>query len=116
MGYCYKNEAAFRWMRKALELEFPGLMSADKWQNYGTIFMRGGMAKFWRALIADLGLKIPPYQRAAIYAELKDVDNVFKCLKEATQVPLEMPLSADPRFDGIRKDRRYANLLQELGW
>ena len=103
-------------MKHALELEFPAFISADKRKSYGEIFIRGRMSAFWRSLLDDLGSKIPPYQRAAMYAELGDTDKTFECLKEAILVPLEKPLTADPRFDGIRKDRRYVNLLHELGW
>ena len=85
------------------------------------LLLGGGDARefvegFWRALMADHGSRISYYQEAAIYAELKDMNKVFECLTEATAVPLEKPLSADPRFDGIRTDPRYVKLLQELGW
>jgi tetratricopeptide (TPR) repeat protein len=116
MGYCCRDAAAFIWVREGLEREFPSFMTSSTSKDYGTIFIREGMAGFWRALLADLGSRIPAYQRAAIYAELKDIDKVFECLEEAVQVPLEKPLRADPRFDGIRKDPRYVKLLQQLGW
>ncbi len=117
MAYSYKDQTAtFRSVIKALELEFPIFMSAKKQESYGKIFIRGRMAGFWPALLADLGSKIPPYQRAAIYAELGDMDKTFACLREAIQIPLEKPLKADPRFDGIRKDPQYVPLLRDLGW
>jgi hypothetical protein len=116
MGYCCKHQGAFLWLRKALELEYSTFLSPDRRNNYGVIFIREGMQGFWRTLVDDFGHRIPPYQRAALYAELRDVNRAFECLKEATQVPLETPLPADPRFDEIRKDARYVKLLRELGW
>ena len=60
----------------------------------------------------------PLYNRAVVYAGLKDVDQTFVWLERAYQQRdgwLAGHVSVDPRFDLVRPDPRFDDLLRRIG-
>ncbi len=59
----------------------------------------------------------PPIQIAWIYAALGDNDQAFQWLEKAYRehVISLFWLKVDPRYDGLRSDRRYTALLKKMG-
>jgi hypothetical protein len=59
---------------------------------------------------------VAPYDIAVIYAGLKDTDQTFKYLEMAYQDRSfwMIWLRMDPRFDSIRADPRYQDLLRRM--
>jgi Flp pilus assembly protein TadD len=59
---------------------------------------------------------VAPYDIAVVYAGLKETDQTFKYLEMAYQDRSfgMIWLRPDPRFDGIRGDRRYQDLLRRM--
>jgi TolB-like protein/Tfp pilus assembly protein PilF len=60
---------------------------------------------------------MPPYAIAQVYAGLRDVDAAFDWLEravEAHDVHLAM-LPSDAKWDGLRGDRRFAEVLRKCG-
>jgi hypothetical protein len=53
---------------------------------------------------------------AQLYAELGEVDSAFFWLEKGTasRSPLVMFLRVDPRFDNLRSDARFADLLKRV--
>jgi serine/threonine protein kinase len=116
LGNCYARKgekyqiAAFRYFLEAMESE--NLLGANSRDYYVKIFMQSKMNGFWRSFAEKNADKISRYDLAAIYARLNEVDKAFETLDAMGSLPVEKPLVADPRFDSIRKDPRYARLLK----
>ena len=119
MGQCLertgkKNEtAAVRFYIRALEID--GLLDAASLAQYRASFLESKMNGFWRTYSNKCANWISPYELAAIYAQLNETDKAFETLEAFRDLPLEKPLVADPRFDPIRKDRRFAQLMKYFG-
>ena len=60
---------------------------------------------------------VPPFTSALIYAGLGDKDQAFAWLEKAyTERSVWMPsLKIDPKFDSLRSDRRFADLMRRVG-
>jgi TolB-like protein/Tfp pilus assembly protein PilF len=58
----------------------------------------------------------PPFQMAVVYVGLKDWDRAFEWLNKAVETRAwEVPLlKADPAFDSLRSDHRFAPLLERV--
>lgn len=59
-----------------------------------------------------------PYHLATIYVGLRDKDRAFACLDESYREhsrPLASGLKANPVWDGLRADPRFADLLRRMG-
>lgn len=125
LGYCLnrmgkKHEtAAVRFYFQAIEnkglMENQGLLDTNSLEQYRAAFLKSRMNGFWRIYTQKCMSSISPYELAAIYAQLNEVDKAFEVLESVKLLPLEKPLVADPRFDAIRKDRRYPLLLNSFG-
>ncbi len=117
LGYCYARVggedriAAYQYFLEAIENE--GLLDANSRRSYGIAFRKFLLPGFWREFVHKCEAKIPPYELAAIYAELNEPDKAFSVLNEMVSLPVEKPLVIDPRFDTIRKDARFKQLLQQ---
>jgi tetratricopeptide (TPR) repeat protein len=61
---------------------------------------------------------VSPYNMARIYAASSNADESFAWLEKACQErnPDLIELRADPVFDTIRSDRRFADVLYRVGW
>jgi len=59
---------------------------------------------------------VAPYDIAVVYAGLQETDQTFKYLEKAYQDRsfFMLWLRIDPRFDGIRGDPRYADILRRM--
>jgi len=60
---------------------------------------------------------VPPFNIAVIYAGLGDKDQAFAWLEKAyTERSVWMPsLKIDPKFDNLRSDPRFADLMRRIG-
>ena len=60
---------------------------------------------------------VPPFTSALIYAGLGDKDQAFAWLEKAyTERSVWMPsLKVDPKFDSLRSDSRFAELVRRVG-
>lgn len=83
------------------------------------IYAASGMQGVWRDRVEELleiskKEHISPYNIAILYIRLDDKDKAFEWLNKALEARaiLFTYLVADPRFDNIRSDPRYAALLQ----
>jgi hypothetical protein len=59
---------------------------------------------------------ISAYHIATIYVALKDRDRAFEWLEKAFQERADYMvfLNVDPRFNSIRSDRRFSDLLRRM--
>jgi TolB-like protein/Tfp pilus assembly protein PilF len=59
-----------------------------------------------------------PYNIAKIYAASRNQERAFDWLEKAYAEgnPDLIELNSEPVFDGLRKDARFANLMQRVGW
>ena len=71
------------------------------------------------AELADTGKRtyVSPYQVAAIYAGLGDQDQTFAWLQKAYEERSDwlVNLTNDQRFDDLRSDPRFADLVRRVG-
>jgi hypothetical protein len=60
---------------------------------------------------------LPTYSMARLYARLGDNDQALECLHKAYDEHSNylVFLKVDPMFDGLRADRRFADLLRKVG-
>jgi len=93
-------------------MEHEGYLDGDLRNYYTTVFLQSRKDGFLRAYAEKCACKIHPYELAAVYAEIGDIDKAFESLEHLGNLPVEKPLVADPRFDSIRRDARYALLLR----
>lgn len=61
---------------------------------------------------------VSPYNMARVRAAAGDAEQAFLCLDKAFEErnPDLIELRSEPVFDGIRADRRFADLLHRVGW
>ena len=75
------------------------------------------MKGFWQESLnqsGEIDESRKPYDRAWRYALAGDADEAFKLLNEAYELPLSLPFITDTRFDSLRDDPRYEQLLRKL--
>jgi tetratricopeptide (TPR) repeat protein len=60
---------------------------------------------------------VPPDEIAAVYAALQQKETAFEWLEQAYQVRSGslINLKVDPRFDSLRSDQRFADLVRRIG-
>jgi TolB-like protein/DNA-binding winged helix-turn-helix (wHTH) protein/Flp pilus assembly protein TadD len=60
---------------------------------------------------------VPPEEIAAVYVALGEKETAFEWLERAYQIRSAslINLKADPRFDNVRSDRRFSNLVRRIG-
>jgi TolB-like protein/DNA-binding winged helix-turn-helix (wHTH) protein len=60
---------------------------------------------------------VPPEEIAAVYAALQQKETAFEWLEQAYQVRSAslINLKVDPRFDSLRSDQRFSNLVRRVG-
>ena len=61
---------------------------------------------------------VSPYNVSRVYAASRDAEPAFAWLEKAYQErnPDLIELKAEPVFDSIRSDPRFADLLHRVGW
>ena len=86
------------------------------------IYAASGMKGVWKKrldrLLEDSTREyVSPYTIALVYARLDDSDKAFEWLEKALEERsiLFTYLIADPRFDSLRADPRFADLLRKVG-
>jgi len=104
--------------QKAMVL-FPGGSTQAKAQ-LGHAFAVSGQKKEALKIIAELGENgtyVSPYHVAAIYAGLGDKDRTFVWLEKAYEERSDwlVNLTNDQRFDDLRSDPRFADLVRRVG-
>jgi TolB-like protein/DNA-binding winged helix-turn-helix (wHTH) protein/Tfp pilus assembly protein PilF len=60
---------------------------------------------------------VPPEEIAAVYAALREKETAFEWLEQAYQIRSAslINLKVDPRFDPLRSDQRFSDLVRRLG-
>ena len=61
---------------------------------------------------------VSPYDRATVYAGLGEKDQAIAWLEKAYQERSDglVFLKVEPKFDGLRSDPRFADLLRRVGF
>jgi tetratricopeptide (TPR) repeat protein len=122
LGWAYEQKAMFTEaiaeFRQALSLSgrHPRFVSA-----LGHAYAISGQRRLAEESLADLKEQskqryVAPYDVAVIYAGLKETEQTFKYLEMAYQDRSfwMIWLRVDPRFNGIRGDPRYQDLLRRM--
>jgi len=60
---------------------------------------------------------VPPEEIAAVYVALGEKETAFEWLEQAYQIRSAslINLKVDPRFDNVRSDQRFSNLVRRIG-
>jgi len=72
------------------------------------------MQGFWRVRLEKYEDSAKPYDVAGIYACIGETDLAFEWLEKAYALPIRLPFLADARFDSLRDDDRFEQLLRKL--
>jgi tetratricopeptide (TPR) repeat protein len=84
----------------------------DVLRRLGEIWKRQGTAPAWHAAVSPY---VCPYEVAGVYAELGDKDRAFEWLDQAYRNRSCLYwLRQDPRFDSLRSDPRFLELLAKI--
>ena len=89
----------------------------------GADFMRESFAKGgWQGFLREMtenpqAPQATPYIKASLYAELGEKDKVFEILNRMYEdrTPGIVLLHVDPRFESVRDDSRYIELMRRIG-
>jgi hypothetical protein len=89
----------------------------------GHVYARSGQRAAAQKVIADLQVTarrryVSPYDIATIYAGLGDKEQALAWLEKANEDRsgwLAWWLKVDPKFDTLRSDPRFHNLLRHVG-
>jgi adenylate cyclase len=82
-------------------------------------FEENGWEGFLRSMVErDTGSTLSTYIVAVYHAALGETDKAIASLEEslATREPYIVMLKVDPRFDALRDDRRFQDLLHKVGF
>ena len=86
-------------------------------------YAAAGMRREMQAVVDELSdhaahRYVSPYNVARVFAAARDPERAFEWLERAysERNPDLIELRAEPVFDGIRSDPRFANLLRRVGW
>ena len=80
-------------------------------------FVRGGWQGFLREMTENSQApQPPPFVKATLYAELGEKDKAFAILNSLYEEgsPSLVRLKFDPRFDPLRGDPRFAEIIKRL--
>jgi len=108
-------DEAIRELRKAVDLSAGDTRSLTALAH--TYALSGQRAKAYHA-IKDLSRHeyVPPYDIGMIYAGLNDKDLAFEWLEKAREerAPWLVLLETEPRFDNLRSDPRFRDLVRRV--
>ncbi|MGH9939619.1 MAG: tetratricopeptide repeat protein [Blastocatellia bacterium] len=121
LGWAYEQtgdfEAAIRELRTAMELHGGG----PEVTGVGHTYARAGQIDEAHRVIAELRRRaaqtyISPYAFALIYAGINDSDNTFAWLERAYEDRTHWLafLRVEPRFDWLREDARFIDLMRRV--
>jgi len=121
LGWAYEQtgdfEAAIKELRAAVELHGGG----PEITGLGHTYARAGRIDETHRVIAELRRRaarsyISPYAFALIYAGMNDPDNTFAHLERAYEDRTHWLafLRVEPRFDSLREDARFIDLLRRV--
>ena len=118
---CYQQlgmeEEEFQWF-----MQFDGDTEA-KIRSYDAAYDGSGMKGVWRLFIENELTSGPREERfgygkffdvAATYAYLSEKDKAFDWQDKLVERPVAHPFVVDPRFDSLRSDPRFEELLRKL--
>jgi len=124
LGLVYEQQKkyaeAIAAFQKAIAL-FPGGSATAKAQLGHAFAVSGNKTEALKIIaeLADTGKRtyVSPYQVAAIYAGLGDKDQTFAWLQKAYEERSDwlVNLTNDQRFDDLRSDTRFADLVRRVG-
>lgn len=116
-AYHMKGEYAESVAAYATFSELCGAVETAK--NIRESFDSGGWEGFLRTMTApDAPVNVSEYILAVFCAALGDTDGALAKLRAslAAREPHIVMIKVDPRFDGIREDERFAELLRSVGF
>jgi serine/threonine protein kinase/Tfp pilus assembly protein PilF len=86
----------------------------DEYEELEEMFRAQGLKAFRKLYLQKTEGQQKPYDVAAQYATFDEKDKAFEWLDRAFQQPVPIPVVTDPRFDSLRDDPRYEQLLRNL--
>jgi tetratricopeptide (TPR) repeat protein len=121
LGWVYEQtkmySEAIATFKKAVQLSATPLMLGSLGHAYALSGKRAD-AQNILARLDDLSKEryVSPYDRAIVYVGLNDWDQAFDWLQRASQERAQFMiyLDTDPRFDAIRSDARFGELLRRM--
>ncbi|HEV2202175.1 MAG TPA: tetratricopeptide repeat protein [Bryobacteraceae bacterium] len=121
LAYAYLRQSRFEEASAQL-LELPaGPFGANRLAALGEVYGRAGNAAAARDALGELDSLaktsyVSPMSRLAVYAGLGEWERVFEELEQAytDQCPMLCLLKVDPRYEPIRSDPRFVNLLERM--
>jgi len=114
-----KYEDAVAEFQKANSISRTTLVKAELGYAYAKAGRRGEALQMIDELQHSSGERhVSPYHFALIYAGLGENDRAIEMLNQAVEERAErlVWLKADPRFDGLRKDPRFNDILKRIGF
>jgi len=97
--------------------------STETLTGLAQVYAAAGMRQEMRAVVDELSEQasrryVSPYNLARVFAAARDADRAFEWLERAygERNPDLIELRAEPVFDSVRSDSRFADLLRRVGW
>lgn len=110
-------EDAIAESRRAIPLASGDIQSATRiTESLEDAFKSRGAEGYWAKRL-ELGKSLSPLDKAALYSMLNRRDEAFQALEQAYSLHdmWLVPLKVEPRWDNIRSDQRFGNLLKRVG-
>jgi len=109
--WCYEAKG----MEEAAFQVFLSYQGAEQEEEYRQVFRESGMRAVRLRLLEVEGMGLrKPYDIAAFYAQAGEEDLAFDWLNKAFQLPVFLCFFTDARFDSLRDDPRFEQLLRKL--
>jgi tetratricopeptide (TPR) repeat protein len=123
-SYKGEYERALKAFQRAAQLSPVGREDTEELADAGLVFFRMGRRADGEKVITDLqerarqGYRRVAPSLAGLYALQGNKDEAFRWLARALEVrdPVIGYLEVDPRWDSLRSDRRFNDLLSQLGF
>jgi hypothetical protein len=105
------EQEAFDWFLKSSDVA----TSREVLEKYQEIYAKSGMKGVFD-FFSERGFRTQtkPFDAAGYCAVAGRVDQAFELLEETYALPTSVPFFADARFDSLRGDSRYVDLMRRL--